>query len=65
MQKTQSDTLIEIMELHPFEMELLRNLRTRFKFGDITITMKDGLPLRLKRITEFSDLANNNLIDTK
>jgi hypothetical protein len=56
MQKTQNDTLIEILELHPFEMELLRNLRTKFKFGDITITMRDGLPFRLKRITEFAEL---------
>ena len=56
MLKTQNDTLIEILELHPYEMELLRNLRTRFKFGEVVIIMKDGLPLRLKRVTEFAEL---------
>ena len=63
MEKTHqsNDTLIEILELHPFEMELLRNLRTKFKFGDVTITMRDGLPFRLKRITEFAEL---NTFDT-
>lgn len=54
--KTRNDTFIEIIDLHPFEMELLRNLRTKFRFGDITITMKDGLPFRIKRITEYADL---------
>ena len=51
-----NDTVIEILELHKNEIELLRNLRTKFRFGDITITMRDGLPFRLKRITEFAEL---------
>lgn len=57
----QSDTtVIEILELHPQEVELLRHLRTRFKFGEITIIMRDGLPARVKRITEFGDLDTAN-----
>ena len=51
-----SDTVIEILELDYREMELIRNLRTRFRFGEITIVMRDGLPFKLKRITEFADL---------
>ena len=54
--KNNNDTVIEILELHKNEIELLRNLRTKFRFGDITITMRDGLPFRLKRITEFAEL---------
>lgn len=48
-----SDTLIEILELHPYELQMLRDMRTRFKFGEVTIIMRDGLPVRWKRITEF------------
>ena len=51
-----NDTVIEIMELHRNEMELIKNLRTKFKFGEITIIMRDGLPFRLRRITEFAEL---------
>ena len=48
-----NDTLIEILELDPREVYLIRSLRNKFKFGDITITMHNGLPTRWKRITEF------------
>ena len=54
--KVSNDTTIEILELHPYEVQLLRNLRKNFRFGEITIIMKDGLPFRLKRIMEFADL---------
>jgi len=49
------DTTI-VIELHPNEIQLIRTLRDRFKFGEITIIMRDGLPVRLRRITEFEDL---------
>jgi len=49
-------TVFEIMELHPYEMELVKQLRSRFRFGEITIIMRDGVPVRWKRITEFDDL---------
>lgn len=52
----QNDSVIEILELHSKEVELLKNLRNRFKHGEITIIMRDGLPFRLRRITEFQDL---------
>ena len=51
-----NDTVIEILELHKNEVELLRNLRSRWRYGDIVIRMRDGLPFRLVRITEFLDL---------
>ena len=51
-----NDSVIEILELSPNEVQLLRNLRTKFRFGEVTIIMKDGVPFRLKRITEFADL---------
>lgn len=48
-----NDSIIEILELHPSEMQLLHALRKRFRFGDITITMQNGLPFQWKRITEI------------
>lgn len=51
-----NDTTIEILELHRLEVQLLRNLRKQFRFGEVTIIMKDGLPFRLRRITEFAEL---------
>lgn len=50
-----NDTVIEIVELHPNEVWMLRDMRIRFKFGEITIIMRDGLPVRWKRITEFGE----------
>jgi hypothetical protein len=55
-----NDTVIEIWELHPLEMELLRSIRHRWRFGDMTITCKDGLPFRIKRVEEFIDLARKH-----
>lgn len=51
----EDDTTI-IIELHPNEIELIKSLRNRFRFGEVTIIMRNGLPVRLKRITEFEDL---------
>ena len=55
MMNQSNDTLIEILELHKNEVSMLRDMRTRFKFGEVTIIMRDGLPVRWKRITEFGE----------
>ena len=57
MEKTKNDTYIELIDLHPFEMELVKRLR-KYRYGEITIVMKDGLPMRFKRITEVEDLQS-------
>jgi len=54
---TNDTTVIEMIELHPQERQLLLVLRNKFRFGDITVKMRDGLPFRLVRITEFEDLT--------
>jgi len=51
-----NDTVIEILELHRNEVQLIHNLRTRFRFGEVVIIMRDGIPFRLKRVTEFAEL---------
>ena len=50
-----NDTLIEILELHSNEISMIRDMRNRFKFGEVTIIMREGLPVRWKRITEFGE----------
>ena len=57
MEKTQNDSYIELIDLHTYEMELIKRLR-KYKYGEITIIMKDGLPMRFKRITEIEDLQS-------
>ena len=54
---TTSDTTIEILELHPSEVHLLKVLRGSLPFGEVTIKMRDGLPVRLVRVQEFVDLS--------
>ena len=56
-----SDTYIEILELHPNEMQLIQRLRKSLRFGEMTITMRDGLPVKITRIVEIENL---NTLDT-
>ena len=49
-------TVIDIVTLHPNEMQLLKMLRSKFRYGDITIIIQDGVPVRIKRVTEFENL---------
>jgi len=49
-----------IFELHPKEVELLKAIRTKFRYGEITIITRDGLPFRIRKTTEYDDLANES-----
>ena len=51
----ENDTVIEIINLHPQEIELIKSIRNKWSFGEITIIARDGLPVRLRRVTEFID----------
>lgn len=46
-----------IIDLHPKEVALLLALRHKFPFGDVTIKMKDGVPMRISKAYEFDDLT--------
>ena len=35
------------MELHPLEANLINLIRSRFKFGEISVECRDGLPSRI------------------
>ena len=49
-------TVIEIMNLHPKEIALIKSIRDKWRYGEITIITRDGLPFRLKKVWEFDDL---------
>lgn len=48
-----------IIELHPKEIQLIKAIRNNWRFGEVTILIRDGLPYRLRRIQEFLDLDTN------
>lgn len=55
-----NDTLIEILELSQNEVELIKSIRTKWRFGEIRIHVRDGSPYRLVRVEEFIDLTQHN-----
>lgn len=54
-----NDTVIEILELSRNEVELIHSIRKKWRFGEITLIVKDGQPIRLKRVTEFLSLTGD------
>ena len=47
----------KIIDLHPKELSLIIALRGRFRFGEVIIIMRDGVPQRLKKVELFDDLS--------
>lgn len=45
------------MQVHPTEKELLLRLRTRYRFGEVLIEMKDGLPFRMAKTVVYEKLS--------
>jgi hypothetical protein len=45
-----------IIELHPKEIQLIKAIRNNWRFGEVTILVRKGLPYRLRRVQEFIDL---------
>ena len=44
-------------QLHQREIELIHLMRTRFRWGDLVINMRDGLPFRVLKGWESQDLG--------
>ncbi len=55
-QNSKKDTSQEIGELHPKERELILYIRNRFRYGDIIIKTRDGLPYLILKVTEYQAL---------
>ena len=54
-----NDSVIEIVELTSQELELIKSIRDKWRFGEITILVRDGNPYRMRRVFEFIDLDFN------
>ena len=48
-----------MVELDPLEHDLIQRLRTKYRFGEITIVMHGGRPQRIKRVTEYEALGGD------
>lgn len=46
----------QLIELHPKELTLIVALREKFPFGDVVISMRDGVPQRIKQAWVFDNL---------
>jgi len=49
------------MELNDNEKALILALRNRFRYGDVIIVMRDGIPQRIKQAWVFKELRNIGL----
>lgn len=39
-----------IFKLHPFELWLINQWRTNYRYGEITIIIQDGIPQMIKEV---------------
>lgn len=44
------------MELNKKEQNLILLIRNRFRFGEIVVITRDGLPYKMKQTVEYFDL---------
>jgi len=47
--------------LHPNELWLIKKIRQKYRFGEITIIIRNGVPLRIKKGYLDDDPRNNEL----
>lgn len=48
------------MELHPMEAELIQRIRNKYRFGEIVVECRDGLPFRLGKTTVYEKLIEED-----
>lgn len=50
------------MELQPQEVDLINQIRNKFRYGEIVVETRDGLPYRIGRTTVYEKLST---VDTQ
>lgn len=48
---------IDLGKLHPKEVQLIYYIRNKFKYGDVVVQTRDGLPYRISRAVEYQELG--------
>lgn len=46
-----------VMELHPSEVQLIEKIREHYKFGEIIVECRDGLPFRIGKSITYEKLS--------
>ena len=61
MEKQNQPTAKDLGELHPKEVDLIWRLRNKYRFGEITIKVRDGIPWSIVKttVTEHLGLATD------
>lgn len=54
-----SEPKMETMEVHPKEKDLLKKIREEYRYGEVTIYTRDGLPYRLKERVVYETLDSD------
>ena len=52
--------LEKLIPLHPNEIRLLTRIRDDYKYGEITIKIQDGVPLRINKGIIAEDLSQKD-----
>lgn len=55
-------------KLHPKERGLIKRLRRDYRYGEVTIEMRDGVPVRIAEAVSYDKvegIPNSNLDDFK
>lgn len=54
---------MKVTELHPKEIELIRRIRTKYRFSTITVTTQDGLPHSIKQVINTELIKGVDTLD--
>ena len=49
-----------LTDLHPLEAWVISRWRTKYRFGEITLVIQDGLPQRIKKAEFYDDPRNDS-----
>ena len=59
-----TNELEKLMPLHPNEIRLLTKIREDYKYGEITIKIQDGIPLRIEKGMISENLSQKDEAET-
>lgn len=45
-------------ELHTLEIELIRRIREKYRFGELVLILHEGLPRKIRQVTVYEDLKD-------
>ncbi len=57
LQETQAIKKEDLGEMHPMEIKLIQLIRDRYRYGEVTIKTRDGLPVLILKSTEYQGLS--------